>query len=931
MSNNPSTFESSLSGSAFDGSINLKNQKNSYSKIIKNSNEKGEKKPSIKPLVYYVPKNIENKLIFDIVFGHYYYLSKNKGDIKKIEKFLFDFQTQFNKKIKKLYKEDFGNKDYNYDYSDDSSKEENEHNYTINNINNLNKYIEMENKLYFFHKLEDLMAIYSLTIYYLVKFQYRKEAKKIYLIMISQNIQHIYNLENIIDFKILKPKKNNKYLLKLYQESLKMMIKIYSFLIKYGFYLHLSYYGNLFMKKYLNISYKLYLFTTHLHKIKYSVIENELKIKHWFCYLNFFSAYFSIANFLPLTIPISLCNVILHIYNTFDDKYYELKDKNLLLCTLYNKGILLYMNGQSEEAINSLIEVKKKLFIYIEDNYIDEDISNLLKNSNFGSLFFENGNKQKNSKNSKSKGIASIQNLFNLANKSRFLIKCSSTNVLHNNHKKSIININKKFENYFISNIPINIINFINYYFKIYNIKVVEDSVENIKTKATFNRKITKNEASSLDRRSLAHLTDNDKNNQNKLPNIFKSPLLIKTELFLAEIELDRKNYRSAYSYLNHSLCIITIFKKIKNIIYLRKYKDEQKLINEFLSLINNSHIKNDSDFSERSEETSEDIQIEDSIRKNEEFEREHELKEKIKLNKKILKEIEKFFMFYTTLNAYQIKILNDTQPKTKKRNFLPILFQNQFKNCLTVKQIVPFENLHIMSLSRYMLLKDPNKLILPKNLNINLLYFEQPELFSPRYFDCDIKNRNLAKRKENEDIQKRANKIFKQIINSKNASIFIQNFLNNNYSLVMKILKKSTQNEIYQIINNPNILIKPVEKYIKKNEKKYKTKFSRHKSQVCFPNKKIFSKKLSLIDENEVRFTILNQNKKFRKKKHLTESKSDKYCGIFDKINRTSTSSDNKYLFFHKNKINLDNKNYNDILDSYSSYKLSINNSFES
>ena len=935
MSNNPSTFESSLSNSRFDCSVGLKNQKNSYSKLNKKNYEEVEPKPKIKPLVYYVPKNIEYKLIFDIIFGHYYYLSKNKGDIKKIEKFLFELQKKFNEKLKKLYKKDFGNNNNNNDYSDNSSQKEkgkNENNYIINNISNINRYIETENKLYFFHKLEDLMAIYSLIIFYLVKLQNIKEARIIFLIMIKQNIQHIYNLENLIDFKILKPNKNNKYIMKLYQESLKIMIKIYSFLIKYGFFLHLSFYGNLFMKKYLNISYKLYLFITNNHKITNSLIENELQTKHWFCYLNYFSTYFSIANFLPLKIPISLCNVILHIYNTFDDKYYELKDKNLLLCTLYNRGIFLYMNGQSEEAINSLKEVKKKLFNFIEDYYIDNDEINFTKNTNYGSLLVENRKKQKSRQKYRSKGISSIQHLFNLVKKSRFLIKSSSNkNILSTYHKRSIVNVNKKLETYFLSNSPFNIMHFVNNYFKIYNIKA-DDSKENIiKNKATFNMKYSK-ESSHLDRRSFAQLTDIDKNNQGKLPNIFKSPLLIKTELFLAEIELDRKNYRAAYAYINHSLLIITILRKIKNIIYLRKFNNEQILINEFLNLIDSSHIKISSDLSERQEETSEDIDIDDyNIEKIEQFEKEQELQKKIILNKKVLKEIQKFFMFYTTLSAYQIKILNDTQPKTEKRNFLPILFENQFKNCLTVKQIVPFENLHEMSLIRYILLKDPNKLILPNNLNINILYFEKPESFSSQYFD--IKNKKFESKEEKDEIQKRAHKIFKQIINSNNASIYIQNFLNSNYSLVMTILQKSTQSEIYKIINNPNILIKPVEKYKKKNKTKIKIKYSRHKSQVCFPNKKIFNKKLSIIDENEIRFTMIN-NRNNLTKKHLKTSKSDKFNGtIKDKhINRTSTSNDNEYLLFSKNKNILDiNKNYNnDTLNTYSSYKLSINNSFE-
>jgi hypothetical protein len=50
----------------------------------------------------------------------------------------------------------------------------------------------------------------------------------------------------------------------------------------------------------------------------------------------------------------------------------------------------------------------------------------------------------------------------------------------------------------------------------------------------------------------------------------------------------------------------------------------------------------------------------------------------------KIIKEFEKFFIFLNNLSIYQIKILNETQPDNEKRNDLPIMFTNQFKDCLS-------------------------------------------------------------------------------------------------------------------------------------------------------------------------------------------------------------------------------------------------------
>ena len=743
-SNNPSTVETSLSNSIFDGTMNIKKSTNFLSKFGKNNAESNQK-----ALIYYVPKNIDNKLIFDIVFGHYYFLSKNKGDIRKIEKFIFEFQQKFNKKLNKLYNKDIYENDNN-DNSEISNSLRTKR--EIFNNNNINKYFEIQDKLYFFYKLEDIMALYSLIIFYLVKIQNKNKAKTIYLLMINQNLKCINYLEKLINFKILIEEKNNKNLMRIYQISIRIILKVYSFLMKYGFYLHVSYYGNLFMKKYINLSYNFYLFSLNLRKMKNAPIENEAQIKHWFSYLNYFSAYFSIANYLPLKIPICLFNVILSIYDSFDDRYYELKDKNLLLCTLYNRSILLYINGQSEEAINSFKEVKKKLFLYIEEYSVEEEVVNPIKNTNYSSLLVDK-HKKNNSRKKTKKGLPAFKKFVRAINSSKILLKSISANNLSSKKLKS--NVNKKFENYFLSNTPFNIMNFINHYLKTYNIKI-DNGESNINPKATFSKKNKKNESSSLDRKSFIQLTDVDKNKQKKLPNIFKSPLLIRSELLLGEIEIDRKNYRAAYAYINHALAIISTFRKIKNIFYLSKFRNEQKLIKEFLNIIDNSNIKNETVFSENQELFSDDEEDYNSIDKDEEFEREFELKEKININKKILKEIEKFFVFFATLSAYQIKILNDTQPTSEKRNFLPILFQNQFKDCLTIKQIIALENLHVMSLSRYMILKDPTKLILPANLNINPLYFEKPELFSPRYFRLEKKITFKENKTEKEIIQKK-------------------------------------------------------------------------------------------------------------------------------------------------------------------------------
>ena len=917
-SNNPSTVETSISNSIFDGSGNYKNQVNS--KFMRKNSEINERK-SVKPLLYFVPKHIENKLIFDIVFGHYYYLSKNKKDIKKLDKFILEMQKKFNRKVQRLYYTNRIESDEN-ESSDESSTLRSQKD---DNINNTIKYFEIQEKINYFSKLENLLALYSLIIFYLIKNQNIHKAKTVYLIMIKENINCINYLENLIDFKLLLTEKNNKNHLKIYQNAMKIQLKIYCFLIKYAYFLHISYYGNLFMKKYFNLSHKFYLYYINLYKMKNSSIDNENQVKQWFCNLNFISTYFSIYHYMPLNIPISLYNIILNIYKNLDDKYYELKDKNLLLCTLYNRSLLLYLNGQSDEAINSLKEVKKNIFLFIEDNFINEDKNIPLKNISYSSLLIDN---DKRKSKYKKKNISPFKSFFKSIKKGRNLVKTfSNKNVLSSNFKKQILNTNKKFENYFLSNTPFDILSFINNYLKIYNIKI-EGTDDKISTKATFNKKIRKHESSSSCRRSYLQLTDLDNIKQKKLPNILKSPLLIRTELLLSEIEIDRKNYSLAYTYINHSLAIISVFRTIKNIYYLNKYRREQKLIKEFLNIIDYSNVKNESIVSENREIIS--SEIDEYSNSSELFNKHYELNEKINVNKEILKELEKFFIFYATLSAYQIKILNDTQPTSEKRNYLPILFQNQFKDCLTIRQIIALGNLRVMALSRYVILKDPNKLILPNNLNINQIYFEKPELFSPRYFRLEKKLKIIEMKKQREMLHKKAYEIFLQILQSEKATIFTQNFLNNNYNSVMKIIENSSQLEINKMIENPNILVKPIEKFKKNNPKNEKEKRKyRHKSQICFSNKKILNKKLSLIDGNDVKISIYNKNS--LAKKHLQTSNSSKlYDMVYgNPINRTCTSSENKIIFYSKNQIKDKNfnkiKQKNEFLDSSKSISFSL------
>jgi hypothetical protein len=132
--------------------------------------------------------------------------------------------------------------------------------------------------------------------------------------------------------------------------------------------------------------------------------------------------------------------------------------------------------------------------------------------------------------------------------------------------------------------------------------------------------------------------------------------------------------------------------------------------------------------------------------------------------NQKIItsKEMEKFFIFICGLSIYQLKILNDTQPPpSRRRNDLPIIFNNQFQDCLTNSQRMNLSSLETMSLSRYILLKDTNKDISLNNLDYRFMLYRIKDEESE---DEKVKSNNFSKNR----LKKNNNSIFRRNKNSK-------------------------------------------------------------------------------------------------------------------------------------------------------------------
>jgi len=343
-------------------------------------------------------------------------------------------------------------------------------------------------------------------------------------------------------------------------------------------------------------------------------------------------------------------------------------------------------------------------------------------------------------------------------------------------------------------------------------------------------------------------------NNLN-LPKYMTNPLLIETELLMCEIEIDSKNINEAYEHFKNSILILFISKQkddkndkkaatdFKNrlcriSIYLNdinKYLDENNKKEKFE--IVKCDIKKSKSYLKQNKKVFSKEKLKGKkkssmkLRRNYLFESidvdtDKELNSKKNyekyyndlLNKKTAEEIEKFFLFLNTLSLYQLKLLNDTQPNREIRNDLPILFTGQFTDCLSSAQRNTLRNLHTMSISRNMMLSNPDKLILPSNLRFSALDYKDKK----NNKSSSSKKQNIRKNRKNcrkyyKVISLSNSKeygYFKNIIFSKNIDKGLQQFLLENYSLVMKILKEANQNDLENIKESPDILVEPINDY---------------------------------------------------------------------------------------------------------------------
>ena len=645
----------------------------------------------------------------------------------------------------------------------------------------------------------------------------KEKSLEIYLLMCKQNKKML----ELIYSKLLsyshKPSTNSI----LFSPPIsKMFIQILSCLIKLSGKFCKTTYQNYFCILYIKTNFILSL--RNLPKITLISYKNELKYYRLYIYANclFGTAIFNFYKYQPLSFSIYILQHILTIYQDINIKDNKL-EQLLLLKVCYNLGLFFYVNGFNNKAINSLNLAKEKL----------NDIK----------LFQNNRNEEKDYL---GRNSAVLNGKENILNKLTF-------------YKRRINNIdNKNLEDIILSKFSQ----------KNSNHNIVLNIIK---------EEISKD--SSKDKKALYDTEDKSGVFFGVTKNVLKQTfsfeditkkILLKIELLLTQIELNKKNYRGALEHINLILnnkkskddlendlskqktfkIINKTYKNLKSFQVgrnkkydindkdnIRKLFDESMLTENDLKLIKLLLEKIEHDYNEHMHYDLSDSFASQKIDDNALFS-----SDKMKsMTFSNFKEMEKFFIFICNLSIYQLKILNQSQPKStsfSKRNDLPILFTNQFKDCLTLSQRMALAELQTMCLSRYIILIDSEKEISPENLDYKYMKYrvkssKENEEEKEFKIASEIKGRNINNKETNDSIIKSLstntfsiNRTKKENEKEDESCIFeillikIKNennkkFIESHKKSILNILNNLSEEDKKLFLNSPFLLEKMLEK----------------------------------------------------------------------------------------------------------------------
>ena len=645
----------------------------------------------------------------------------------------------------------------------------------LNTQINLNKDCKVKTNSFFSEKTSDIynkmlyfkeaISNYCLIIHLYLKQNQNKKAFELFLLMCTKNKLIIEYFYRKIQEQLPKISNSNR-IGKFFPSITKLFIQLLSCFIKLS--------GKFSKSKLQNYFVKFYLKTIHV--VSETVIskfggnnnvigmDNDIKHIGRYFYRNciFDASIFFFIKYQPLLTSIYALQHILDLY--IDKSFTELLDVEqvLLLKVNYNLGLFLYADGYNIEAINYFNQAKNRLsdikFLPLTKeqkeksyNAIETEqmpiLSKLTYNNykRFGS--FLNNEKIKRS------------------SKNLFLNKISNDNFkinFHNNNRKdsndnSFLNFNKN------NNIRASGSSLIDLSLKKYS-----NSTNKNKVLLSFETESRE----SLPRKSSGVLFGNQIMTLQKQCENVEEKIYNEIELILSEIELSQKNYKEALKHLKKLLPSKNnqkesnshnIYKNKRN---RYKYYEEQNQFYQKEKDLDtnycNYYLLSDSDkrkvmaLFEKIEHAYDNNDNNNSYDENEinkKYTNYYINRNNSNLERKKLinsKEMEKFFIFICTLSVYQLKILNESQPSpSDKRNDLPIIFNNQFKDCLTNAQRMSLTLLESMSLTRYIILKNTNLDICPENLDL-------------RFMKYRIKDTDSDNEKDNIKYSYKKNKAFK-------------------------------------------------------------------------------------------------------------------------------------------------------------------------
>ena len=593
------------------------------------------------------------------------------------------------------------------------------------------------------------------------------DALKLFLLMSEQN-------KKVLEYLIHKemeqlPKIANTNKIALFYPSItKTLLQVLSLFIKLAAKFNKSVLENYYIKQYLRIVHLMsyivikYVNPGKIDEINNSQLKNERKYFYSQCLFD--CSIYLFNRFQPLKIPISILQHILESYSSNINYFFNELESTLLLKINYNLSLFYYVDGFNSEAINNMNQAKERLndmknfpvsktrksriSLNEEDLMMNKLRSNNNNDNNTFLLDFNEVVSPKNNHISRNKfqrsSIRTSTHKYDkdtLELQSTLYLKatCDSMNA------KITKNKCKKYSTIFIG--AYNILRFKNpIELDIVREKILTE-IELIMAEIELNNKNFKE--------SLNHINFilNSQKNETIESTIFNKEIirLTKSKTNTSQNELDTfdkksvdKNNRFILNYKknsnnDNSLFLLTRDKSSNNLLKDNLSSSHNNNTSNYIQSIKYHLTSNDKSRINHLLEEIEKLSWENdkNISKNKLLYQQEESKYNIDQNKVILrskkniasKEMEKFFIFICGLSIYQLKILNDTQPPpSRRRNDLPIIFNNQFQDCLTNSQRMNLSLLETMSLSRYILLKDTNKDISLENLDYRFMMYRIKE-----------------------------------------------------------------------------------------------------------------------------------------------------------------------------------------------------------